>query len=101
MQTIILITSALAELAALIGVVVKVIGSIKKLGEDNKKLAEGNMCLLRSQMLHTYYTCKDIRKIRQYERENFERLYASYKLQGGNSFIDDIHNEIRSYEIIT
>ena len=54
----------------------------------------GVRCLLRSDMLHTYYKHKDENKIRQYELENFMHLYNAYKEMGGNSFIDKIKHEV-------
>lgn len=66
-----------------------------------KRIVEGQRCQLRTAMLHTYYDCKDSKTIRQYERENFDKLYIAYKKLGGNSFIDDIYEKIRSYAVIT
>lgn len=65
------------------------------------RIVEGQKCQLRTAMLSTYYRCKEKDEIRQYERENFDKLYAAYKKLGGNSFVDDIYKEIRSYEVIT
>ena len=62
---------------------------------------QGIKCLLRSKMLDTYYHCKDTKKIRQYEVENFILLYKAYKALRGNSFIDKIYKEVISWEVIT
>ena len=62
---------------------------------------QGIKCLLRSEMLRTYYHNKDIKKIRQYELENFIMLYKAYKALKGNSFIDKIYKEVMSWEVIT
>ena len=82
-------------------------------------LINGLKCLMRSQMLHTYYRHKDTKQIRQYEMQNFLALYEAYKaMKGnemqnflalyeaykamkGNSFIDEIHEDVTSWEIIT
>ena len=61
----------------------------------------GIKCLLRSEMLNTYYRHKDSEKIRQYELENFILLYRAYKALRGNSFIDKIHKEVMSWEVET
>ncbi len=42
-----------------------------------------------------------LREIRQYEMQNFLALYEAYKVMRGNSFIDEIHEEVTSWEIIT
>ena len=65
------------------------------------RLVEGQRCQLRSDMLHTYYRHKDSKKIRQYELENFILMYKAYKALKGNSFIDKIYKEVKSWEIIT
>lgn len=62
---------------------------------------QGIKCLLRSEMLRTYYHNKDREKIRQFELENFIALYKAYKALRGNSFIDKIHKEVMSWEVIT
>ena len=62
---------------------------------------QGIKCLLRSEMLRTYYGNKDVGTIRQYELENFIKLYKAYKALKGNSFIDKIYNEVMTWEVIT
>lgn len=57
-------------------------------------LINGVKCQLRSDMLHIYYQYKDVKKIRQYELENFIYLYKAYKALHGNSFIDKIYKEV-------
>ena len=64
-------------------------------------LIKGMRCLLRSEMLRTYYHNKDSGKIRQYELENFVFLYKAYKALRGNSFIDKINKEVMAWEVIT
>ena len=64
-------------------------------------LVNGMRCQLRSDMLHTYYTNKESKRIRQYELENFVYLYKAYKSLKGNSFIDKIYKEVMSWEVIT
>lgn len=67
----------------------------------DKEQREGVKCLLRAQMLETYYHNKGKGTIRQYEYENFIACYNAYKKLGGNSFIDHIKDEIDKWEIIT
>lgn len=64
-------------------------------------LINGMRCLLRSEMLRTYYHNKNDEKIRQYELENFVFLYKAYKALKGNSFIDKIYEEVMTWEVIT
>ena len=62
---------------------------------------QGIKCLLRSEMLRTYYGNKDTGTIRQYELENFIKLYKAYKALRGNSFIDKIYKEVMTWKVIT
>jgi hypothetical protein len=64
-------------------------------------IIQGIKCLLRSEMLRTYYHNKDKEEIRQYELENFIALYKAYKALKGNSFIDKIYKEVMSWEVIS
>jgi hypothetical protein len=64
-------------------------------------IIQGIKCLLRTEMLRTYYHNKDREKIRQFELENFIALYKAYKALKGNSFIDKIYKEVMSWEVVT
>ena len=66
-----------------------------------RDIREGQKCQLRADMLRTYYRHHDADKIRQYEKENFLYEYKAYKAFGGNSFIDDICKEVRTWEVET
>lgn len=66
------------------------------------EIREGQKCLLRSEMLQIYYKGKENNNVlRQYEFENFCLLYAAYKAEKGNSFIDKINHEVQEMEVIT
>lgn len=82
------------EMGVLLGVIIPIIVWIRK-------IANGTKCQLRNEMLHIYYHNKDDKKIRQYEYENFVFLFEAYKALKGNSFIDKIYEEVKSWEIIT
>lgn len=64
-------------------------------------IIQGIKCLLRSEMMRTYYHNREKGKIRQYELENFIALYKAYKALKGNSFIDKINKEVMSWEVIS
>ena len=61
-----------------------------------KHLREGQKCLL-----HTYYKNRDHSAIRQYEYENFLLEYRAYKALRGNSFIDRIYQEVKTWDIVS
>lgn len=77
-----------------------IIGTISAFGVWLKRLIEGQKCQLRSDMLRIYYDNKDAGEIRQYEAENFIFMYKAYKALKGNSFIDIIYNEVKTWDII-
>lgn len=68
---------------------------------NNRRTLEGERCLLRSEMLKTYYRHCECKRIKQYEFENFIKLYEAYKSLGGNSFIDEVNEEVREWTIIS
>ena len=85
----------------LIGEVVALIGIITPIILSNRKIANGQRCQLRSDMLHIYYHNKNDKRIRQYEYENFVMLYEAYKALKGNSFIDKIYEEVKTWEVVS
>ena len=66
-----------------------------------RHLREGQKCLLRSNMLRTYYRNREAGKLRQYEYENFLYEYRAYQALGGNSFLEKIYSEVSKWDIIT
>lgn len=92
------IAGAITGIAACICLLVRPIRE-KVLGLNH--VMDGQRCLLRSDMLRTYYKHHEENKIRQYEYENFVFSYKAYKALGGNSFIDKICKEVQTWEIYT
>ena len=64
------------------------------------KIANGQKCQLRSDMLSIYYRNLEKEEIRQYEYENFVYMYEAYKALKGNSFIDKIYEEVKTWKVI-
>ena len=95
------ISTAWALLVELIGVAAIVIPFIISIRKTINRIAEGTKCQLRSEMLRTYYHHREGKQIRQFEYENFIKLYEAYKTLGGNSFIDRIYEEVHEWEIVT
>ena len=90
-----------AKVVALLTFAGSVIGFSVKVWKELKQAKEGEMCLLRSEMLKIYYHNKDKKTIRQYEAQNFMLMYNAYKARGGNSFIDEVHEHVTSWELET
>ena len=64
-------------------------------------IRDGQKCMLRADMLATYYKHREEKTIRQYEYENFLYEYKAYKALRGNSFIERIAREVAEWEIVT
>jgi hypothetical protein len=91
----------IATIITLIGEIVALIGVITPMVISNRKISNGTKCQLRSEMLRIYYHHQETKTIRQYEYENFVMLYEAYKALKGNSFIDKIYGEVKTWEIVT
>ena len=91
----------LRMICTLITVLAAAGGILWKLWVRFDAVVEGIRCQLRTDMLRVYYRHRDERTIRQYEKENFEHNYAAYTALGGNSFIRDIHDQVRTWEVVS
>lgn len=91
----------LGNCTGIIAFIALIIKPVREFLFGTKALREAQKCMLRSDMLHTYYKHRDESKIRQHEKENFIMEYSAYKHLGGNSFIDDIEKKVRSWEVVT
>ena len=89
-----MLVTLIADIGVLIGIVTPVIIAVIK-------ISNGTKCQLRSEMLRIYYHNAESQEIRQYEYENFVMLYEAYKALKGNSFIDKIYAEVKTWKIIT
>lgn len=88
------------DIMLLIGEVVGVIGLITPYMIHIRRILNGQRCQLRHDMLEIYYANKDKREIRQYEYEDFVMLYEAYKALKGNSFVDKIYADIKTWNVV-
>lgn len=100
LTTILIILEIITGLVALCSLGAIIIRPIRERVFSFERTREGERCLLRSEMLRIYYSNVDAQKIRQYERENFIKCYDAYKALRGNSFVDDINLEVRTWTIV-
>ena len=82
-------------------VIIAAIGSVVAVLGIMLRIIDGMKGLLRHNMMHTYYRHREEKQIRQYELEEFEAEYKAYKALHGNSFVDKIHEEVMSWEVIS
>jgi hypothetical protein len=76
------------------------IGEITALFIFAKYFIDAVKCLLRNDILNIYDKCKHDKKITRYQLQSVHLSYEIYKKLKGNSFIDEIMEEIKGFEII-
>lgn len=76
------------------------IGEIGALFIFAKVILKGTKCSLRNDMLDIWDKCKDSKKITKYQLQSFEYSYDLYKKLKGNSFIDEINERIKDFDLI-
>ena len=92
-------------IARYIGYLVAICGGIgyfAKVLKTMTKIADGQRCLMRSQITSTYYKHVDEEEptLRQFERENLDKLFTSYSSLNGNSFVGDIYDVMRHWRVV-
>lgn len=75
------------------------IGEITALFIFAKYFIDAVKCLLRNDILNIYDKCKYDKKITRYQLQSVHLSYEIYKKLKGNSFIDEIMEEIKGFEI--
>lgn len=61
---------------------------------------EATKCSLRNDILQIYNECKDKREISLYQLDAISLSYELYKKLKGNSFVEEIYNEIKTFKKI-
>lgn len=82
--------------SGILGYLAKTVSSYKN--RDNTQ-EEALKCLLRSAITSKYYVYNEIGKIPQYEKENVNYMFEQYKKMNGNSYVEQIVNEINKLPI--
>ena len=63
-------------------------------------MIEAVKCSLRNDILAIWDKCKETGQITKYQLQGLSYSYKLYKKLGGNSFVDEIFERIKSFEII-
>ena len=63
-------------------------------------MIEATKCSLRNDILSIWDRCKDKKKITKYQLQAIKYSYEQYKKLKGNSFIEDIVERVKDFEII-
>lgn len=88
------------EIVAGLGVLLGLLGAIAVVVKTFRQLKDGIKCLLRADMMKTYYKHRETDTVHEYEKQNFVLEYSAYKALGGNSFIDDINADVKKWEVL-
>lgn len=84
----------------LIVVIPIVIQNSNERKRDKNIYCESIKCLLRNDMLAIFDSCKTEKKITKYQLQSFTYMYKQYKSMKGNSFIDEINDQIHKFELV-
>lgn len=57
-------------------------------------------CLLRNDILAVYDRCKEEKKITYWQLDSIEQSYKLYRTLKGNSFVKDLVERVRKFELI-
>lgn len=63
-------------------------------------LIQAVKCLLRNDILSIYDRCKDTKTISYWQLQSSEMSYKLYHLLKGNSFVKDLMDKMREFEVI-
>ncbi len=80
--------------------IVFMLGILSFLFTFGKSMIEGTKCSLRNDILDIYDRCKDSKKITHYELESIQHSAELYFKLKGNSFVKDIVERTKEFEIV-
>ena len=89
-----------SEVMAIITLVTFLVRPLRERIFADKSAREGMQCLLRSEIVRTYYRHLEDKQMREYEFENMSKCYKAYTQNGGNSFVKHIYEEMETWTII-
>lgn len=76
------------------------VGEIGTLFIFAKSIHKASKCSLRNDILDIYDRCKEKRQITYYQLQSAEASFEIYKKLKGNSFVEEIINKMRDFELI-
>jgi hypothetical protein len=95
-----LVAEIAAGIMAITSCIVLLIKPIRQHIFLDKASIDAQKCLLRNEILRIYYANKATETMRQYEAQNLELMYATYKKLKGNSFVDRIYRETQEWKVV-
>ncbi len=95
-----MIATVAGDIVGIVALLAMIVRPFRERLFADKNTREGQLCLLRSEIVRTYYKHLNERTLRQYEYENLSYCYKAYKALGGNSFIEHIYQEMQEWKVI-
>ena len=65
-----------------------------------RSIHRGTKCSLRNDILDIYDRCKDKKQITLYQLQSIKSSYEEYEKLKGNSFVKDIVDKVKEFEIV-
>ena len=72
----------------------------KRTKEAVEKTTAAVTDLMRNEITKLYYKRQDVGELYEHERQSLDKMYKGYHAAGGNSFVDDIYAEMRTWKVI-
>lgn len=88
------------DITVIFGLLALLVKPIRKRLLVDKDTRNGQLCLLRSEIVRTYYRHLDHKTMRQFEFENVDLCYKAYVALGGNSFVEHIFKEMQGWTVL-
>ena len=88
------------DITCIMGLIALLVKPVREAIFGISSIREGQQCLLRSEIVRTYYRNLEKRTLRQYEFENMAHCYKAYRKLGGNSFVEHIYEEMQEWTVV-
>lgn len=95
-----IIADLASDVTSIVALVVMLVKPIRERIFGSSVIKEGQKCLLRSEIVRTYYRHLNHKEMRQYEYENLCLCYNAYTQLGGNSFVTHIYEEMQEWAVV-
>ena len=84
-------------------VIVAFLSSVIAILRKLKVIVNANKCQLRSQITAIYYKHCDEENptLREFERKNLDEMYDGYHTLRGNTFVNDLYEKMRHWNVVT
>ena len=88
-------------LTTLVGMLIGFLAkSLTKKSKKEKAEHKALVALLRHEIVNVYVAYKDIKEIPFFLKESTLIIYEVYKALGGNSFVEQLINEIKTWKVV-